>query len=168
VHCGCGCFVATPRESLQTPLAANGNPDETARMPKLNGIKETCLTVANVDRSESFYREVFDLAVVERDARFRALNVADSHVLLLFARGQTEHPVELPGGVIPPHGASGQSHLAFAISADDLDAWRARLEQRGVAIESVVAWPRGGTSLYFRDPDDHLLELITPGVWSIY
>jgi hypothetical protein len=37
-----------------------------------------------------------------------------------------------------------------------------------VSIESVVTWPRGGTSLYFRDPNDHLLELITPGVWSIY
>ncbi len=26
----------------------------------------------------------------------------------------------------------------------------------------------GGTSLYFRDPDGHLLELVTPGIWSIY
>ena len=137
-------------------------------MPKLNGIKESCLTIADVDRSERFYCELFDLTVIEGDARFRALNVADSHVLLLFARGQTEHPVELPGGVIPPHGASGQSHLAFAISDADLEAWKTRLEQRGVVIESIVTWPRGGTSLYFRDPDDHLLELITPGVWSIY
>jgi catechol 2,3-dioxygenase-like lactoylglutathione lyase family enzyme len=31
-----------------------------------------------------------------------------------------------------------------------------------------MAWPRGGTSLYFRDPDGHLVELATPGLWSIY
>jgi catechol 2,3-dioxygenase-like lactoylglutathione lyase family enzyme len=78
------------------------------------------------------------------------------------------HPTELPGGTIPPHGASGQSHLAFAISADDLEAWKTHLAEHDVALESTVTWPRGGTSLYFRDPDGHLLELVTPGIWSIY
>ncbi len=137
-------------------------------MAKLSGIKETCLTVADVDRSERFYRELFDLPVIEGDARLRALNVANSQVLLLFARGQSVDPVQLPGGTIPPHDASGQSHIAFAISAEDLDEWKARLVEKGVAIESTVTWPRGGTSLYFRDPDGHLVELLTPGVWSIY
>jgi len=31
-----------------------------------------------------------------------------------------------------------------------------------------VKWPRGGTSLYFRDPAGHLVELATPGLWSTY
>ena len=137
-------------------------------MIRLNGIKETCLTVADLERSDRFYRELFELPVLDGDARFRALNIADTHVLLLFARGQSTEPVRLPGGLIPPHEASGQSHVAFAISAADLDAWKARLAQQGVPLESTVTWARGGTSLYFRDPDGHLLELITPGVWSIY
>jgi catechol 2,3-dioxygenase-like lactoylglutathione lyase family enzyme len=37
-----------------------------------------------------------------------------------------------------------------------------------VSIEGEMKWPRGGTSLYFRDPDGHLVELATPGLWSIY
>jgi catechol 2,3-dioxygenase-like lactoylglutathione lyase family enzyme len=37
-----------------------------------------------------------------------------------------------------------------------------------VAIESRMEWPRGGKSIYFRDPDGHLLEVLTPGVWAIY
>jgi catechol 2,3-dioxygenase-like lactoylglutathione lyase family enzyme len=37
-----------------------------------------------------------------------------------------------------------------------------------VNIESRVKWPRGGESIYFRDPDDHLVELVTPGTWAIY
>src|SRR5689334_2362047 len=136
-------------------------------MPKLNGIKETALTVADVNKSERFYREVFDLPVIaEEGQRFRALNVADSHVLLLFAAGQTHGAHEIPGGVIPGHGASGQSHFAFSIDAADLDEWRAHLRKLGVAIESTVTWPLGGTSIYCRDPDGHLVELITPGVWS--
>jgi len=43
-----------------------------------------------------------------------------------------------------------------------------RLHARGVAIEGRVDWPRGGRSVYFRDPDGHLLEFATPGQWSIY
>jgi catechol 2,3-dioxygenase-like lactoylglutathione lyase family enzyme len=74
----------------------------------------------------------------------------------------------LPGGVIPPHDSHGQSHLAFAIAAADLDAWRRRLAEQGIPVESTVTWPLGGTSLYFRDPDGHLVELATPGIWPTW
>jgi catechol 2,3-dioxygenase-like lactoylglutathione lyase family enzyme len=137
-------------------------------MAKVSGIKETCLSVTDLDRSEAFYRELLELPVIEGDARFRALNVADGQLLLLFARGQSSQAMQLPGGAIPPHEASGQSHIAFAIAAEELEAWKARLAEKRVALESTVTWPRGGTSLYFRDPDGHLVELLTPGVWSIY
>ena len=137
-------------------------------MPTLAGIKETCLSVADLERSEAFYRTVLELPVIAGDSRFRAFNVADSHVLLLFAVGHTSSPVELPGGTIPPHGASGESHVAFAIPASALEDWKSQLKRCGIEIESVVTWPRGATSLYFRDPDRHLLELVTPGIWSIY
>ena len=137
-------------------------------MAPLAGIKETALTVADLERSERFYRDLFDLPRLDGDDRFRALNVADAQVLLLFLHGGSAEPKELPGGIIPPHGASGQSHVGFAIAASDLDEWKARLSEHQVTIESTVTWPRGGTSLYFRDPDEHLIEFMTPGVWSIY
>jgi catechol 2,3-dioxygenase-like lactoylglutathione lyase family enzyme len=59
-------------------------------------------------------------------------------------------------------------HLAFAISAEDVDAWIEHLSASSVTIESRVRWPRGGESLYVRDPDGHSVELITPGLWAIY
>jgi catechol 2,3-dioxygenase-like lactoylglutathione lyase family enzyme len=74
----------------------------------------------------------------------------------------------VPGGVIPPHGGEGRLHLAFAIAADSLDDWKDRLAGHGITIESVVLPERGGTSLYFRDPDGHLIELATPGLWPTY
>jgi catechol 2,3-dioxygenase-like lactoylglutathione lyase family enzyme len=49
-----------------------------------------------------------------------------------------------------------------------LDPWERRLQQDAIAVESRVQWARGGKSIYFRDPDGHLLELATPGVWAIY
>jgi catechol 2,3-dioxygenase-like lactoylglutathione lyase family enzyme len=88
--------------------------------------------------------------------------------LLLFARGKTATPISIPGGIIPPHDGQGQLHLAFTIEAEDEDAWTRRLGAANVAIESHVKWPRGGHSLYFRDPDRNLVELVTPGCWKIY
>ena len=46
--------------------------------------------------------------------------------------------------------------------------WEKHLAARGVAIEGATTWSRGGRSIYFRDPDGHLLELATPGLWSVY
>jgi catechol 2,3-dioxygenase-like lactoylglutathione lyase family enzyme len=51
------------------------------------------------------------------------------------------------------------------IAADELPAWETRVGDFGIAIEGRTNWPRGGISIYFRDPDGHLLELATPGLW---
>ena len=91
-----------------------------------------------------------------------------AQVLLLFSEGKSTEGEETPGGFIPPHDTHGTQHVAFAISADSLAEWQARLAEKGVAIESVVRPERGGTSAYFRDPDGHLIELATPGIWPTY
>jgi catechol 2,3-dioxygenase-like lactoylglutathione lyase family enzyme len=137
-------------------------------MPSLNGVIETAVYVEDVDRASLFYEEILGLHRIDGDARFRAYSVAGRDVLLLFKRGETSHSVTLPGGVIPPHDCNGQNHFALAIPASDLPAWEKQLAQHHIAIESRVHWPRGGTSLYFRDPDQNLVELATPGMWSIY
>jgi len=96
----------------------------------------------------------------------RAYNVNGRSVLLLFIRGGTTEPVQTGGGLIPPHDATGHIHIAFSIDPAELEAWRAHLAQHDVAIEGTSDWKRGGHSLYFRDPDENLLELATtPGLW---
>jgi catechol 2,3-dioxygenase-like lactoylglutathione lyase family enzyme len=76
--------------------------------------------------------------------------------------------VHLPGGTIPPHDGIGPVHIAFSVAADALAAWEEQLTTAGVAIEGRTKWPRGAESIYFRDPDGHLLELATPGLWPGY
>jgi catechol 2,3-dioxygenase-like lactoylglutathione lyase family enzyme len=137
-------------------------------MPQLDRLLETSLYVADLQRSVRFYQALFGLEVLTADERLCALNVAGRQVLLLFQKGLSANPSVLSGGVIPGHDGDGRLHLAFAIAASDLQAWRDRLAARGVDIESTVTWSRGGQSLYFRDPDGHLVELATPGLWSIY
>jgi catechol 2,3-dioxygenase-like lactoylglutathione lyase family enzyme len=137
-------------------------------MPSLTGVLETSLYVDDLARSIQFYQSVLGLQILEQDDRFCALNVSGRQVLLLFLKGASTNGSILPGGRIPPHDGEGQLHLAFAIAAAELAAWEQQLQEKGVPIKSTVAWSRGGHSLYFRDPDDHLLELATPGVWSTY
>lgn len=137
-------------------------------MPKLAGVIETALYVDDLPRAIAFYEQTLGLDALNRDARFAAFDVGGRNVLLLFKRGETLETVHLPGGTIPPHDGHGPLHLAFAIAADELPTWETRLTGQGVAIEGRTAWPRGGHRIYFRDPDNHLLELVTPGVWAIY
>jgi catechol 2,3-dioxygenase-like lactoylglutathione lyase family enzyme len=134
-------------------------------MPALKGVLETALYVDDLARARRFYEELFGLEPVFADERLCAFEIAAASVLLLFPRGKTLETVVMPGGTIPPHDGHGPLHVAFAIGADDLADWERRLEAQGVAIEGRTVWPRGGTSLYLRDPDGHLLELATPGLW---
>ena len=138
-------------------------------MPNVNGVLETELFVDDLRRSVEFYQKVFGFKKIEEDpGRIVAFSVADRQVLLLAKKGASTRPSATPGGIIPPNDADGQCHVAFSISPAELESWQVWLEEKGVEIESKVTWERGGTSLYFRDLDGHLLELGTPGMWSIY
>ncbi len=135
--------------------------------PRLAAVLEAALYAADLPKARRFYEEVLGLAPMFADERLAAYAVGGS-VLLLFQRGTTEQPVRLPGGCIPSHGAQGCQHLALAIAAEELEPWVVQLEAAGVPIEERTQWPRGAVSLYFRDPDGHLLELATPGLWPNY
>lgn len=137
-------------------------------MPALDRVIETAIYVDDLARAAAFYEGVMELPVMVSDDRFRAYDIGGESVFLVFRRGATLETVQLPGGTIPPHDGHGPLHLAFGVKAAELSAWEARLKDKGVAIEARTAWPRGGHSIYFRDPDDHLLELVTRGVWKIY
>lgn len=136
--------------------------------PKLDGILESSLYVADLKTSLSFYTKIFNFETLFSDERLCALNISDKQVLLLFLKGASNAPMTSSGGIIPPHDGAGQSHLAFSIAASELENWKNWLRDHNVEIESEYKWERGATSLYFRDSDRHLLELATPGLWSIY
>ena len=137
-------------------------------MPKLDGILETAIHTEDMVRARAFYEGVLGLEPIYNDNRLSAYAVAGRNVLLVFRKGTTGQTVTLPGGTIPGRGGDGTLHVAFAIGKDELERWETHLVSRGVAIEGSNNWERGGRSLYFRDPDGHLLELATPGLWSIY
>jgi catechol 2,3-dioxygenase-like lactoylglutathione lyase family enzyme len=137
-------------------------------VPRIRRVLETALECDDLRRSAAFYRQFFPAPPMLESERLIAIDAGEGTVLLLFQRGESKKPVELPGGVIPGHDGSGPAHLAFAIDSGDLAEWESHLARLGVAVESRVNWERGGISVYFRDPDDRLVELATPGIWPSY
>jgi catechol 2,3-dioxygenase-like lactoylglutathione lyase family enzyme len=130
--------------------------------PKVEGILESSLYVADVKRSARFYEKIFGFRVIsDFGGRGCALEAGPRQVLLLFTKGGSL-------GIQSPHDGDGQLHLAFAIAAAELPGWEAWLAENDIAVEERRTWDLGGQSVYFRDPDQHLLEIATPGVWSIY
>lgn len=136
--------------------------------PHINGVVESCLFSTDLPRAVRFYQEKLGLRLLESGERLCVFSVADKQVLLIFRGGGKLEPVFTPGGMIPSHEAAGQLHFAFAISKEDFAPWEKHLIAQGIPVESKVTWPTGGQSLYFRDPDNHLVELATPGIWAVY
>lgn len=137
-------------------------------MPRLNRIVETALYVDDLDRARDFYEAKLGLAPLLKTKTLFAYDVGGASVLLLFLRGASLQTQRFDHGSIPPHDGSGSLHIAFAVDADDLAAWEAKLDQLGIPVEGRMQWDRGSKSLYFRDPDGHMLELVTPGLWRTY
>jgi len=130
--------------------------------PETDGVLESSLYVSDVPRSVRFYQETFGFPVItEFGERGCAMQAGPSQVLLLFKKGASR-------AITSPHDGNGELHLAFKIPSDELAHWEAWLQRRGIAIEEKRRWELGGWSLYLRDPDRHLLELATPGTWSVY
>jgi len=130
--------------------------------PKTEGILESSLYVDDVTRSAQFYEKIFGFRVISDFApRGCAMGAGTRQVLLLFKKGGSRTRET-------PHDGDGELHLAFAIRVEELAAWEDWLAENGIAVEEQRAWDLGGQSLYFRDPDRHLIEIATPGVWSIY
>lgn len=138
-------------------------------------VPSVAFTVSDLARSQQFFTEVL---------QFQLLGTGESTINLPDGTAATQHtalvmlgttPIELrsfpnhSGRPIPPDSRSNDlwfQHVAIVVS--DIDAAYARLRQHGV--QHVSSMPQtlpdylpaaaGIRAFYFRDPDDHNLELI--------
>ena len=126
-------------------------------MTEISGVAEAVLYVDDLDRATAFYTRVLGLPLTAGFDEARFLQTGRDSTLILFdAEGICRRK-----SAIPSHGAVGEGHVALAVPAGEIDAWRERLERHGVAIEHEQTWSYGSRSIYFRDPDNNSLELIT-------
>ncbi|MGZ8491142.1 MAG: VOC family protein [Gemmatirosa sp.] len=131
-------------------------------------VLESCLYAPDLAAAARFYEDVLLLTPFARvDGRHVFFHCGPG-VFLLFAPDVTATTPGAVGGVpVPAHGTHGPGHVAFAVADDALDAWRAHLAAHAVAIEAEIHWPRGGRSLYVRDPAGNSVELASPRIWGL-
>ena len=128
---------------------------------EIEAIVESAIYMDDLEAAEAFYRGVLGLEVIGKEIGRHVFFRVGSGVLLAF------DPEATLKGDVPPHGSRGPGHFALGVRAEGLDEWRRRLEAHGVAVEQEVTWPRGGRSLYVRDPAGDSVELVTPGLWGL-
>ena len=133
-----------------------------------SAILESALYVSDLDAAEAFYGDVLGLQQIAKVPGRHVFFRCGQGIVLLFNAEATRHepPPEsrLP---VPPHGTIGEGHLCFSATAGEIAAWRGKLEERGVAIEADFEWPKGGRSIYFRDPSGNSLEFAEPKIWGL-
>jgi catechol 2,3-dioxygenase-like lactoylglutathione lyase family enzyme len=131
-------------------------------------ILESALYVSDLDAAQAFYGEILGLPLLTRIEGRHVFFRCGAGVLLLFDPQATRDPA--PAGAqlpVPPHGATGQGHLCFAATAQEITDWISRLEAHGIAIEADFEWPNGGRSIYCRDPSGNSIEFAEPRIWGL-
>lgn len=131
------------------------------------GILETVLYAKDLVAAEAFYRDVLGLEPFAGVAGRHLFYRCGGQVLLIFNPEATEVPPPPSVLPVPPHGARGPGHICFRSEAAEIDRWVERLAAKGVAIEADFEWPRGGRSIYFRDPAGNCLEFAEPRIWGL-
>jgi catechol 2,3-dioxygenase-like lactoylglutathione lyase family enzyme len=151
-------------QNLEPAPAATSRSDAAL---ELGGVFEAALYTEDLASAERFYTGVLGLKKISSvPGRHMAFRCADSVLLIFNPQRTTTERVVINGGSVPLHGAKGAGHVAFRVTAAEIDAWRNRLRRGNVAIESEVHWPNGAHSIYFRDPAGNSLELATPNMWT--
>ncbi len=129
----------------------------------ISGLDHVAITVSDLDATLDFYRRVLDAEVLYEDL-YRAGKIPIV-ILQVGASRLSVHPASKPASPHARRPTPGSADLCFRWGAPIAEAEK-QLSARGVAIEEgpvprPAADGSSGRSVYFRDPDGNLLELLS-------
>ena len=125
---------------------------------KLNGLDHFALNVKDMKRAENFYTQVLGFPVIHRtetNAGLKHIEVDAGNVAIALFESpdldlKTTHKTMTDDGYL---------HFAFGSSYDQFDATMQALKKDGVIMDGEPRDWGKSVSVYFRDPDDHQLEI---------
>ena len=125
---------------------------------KLNGLDHLALNVKDMKRAENFYTQVLGFPVIHRtetNAGLKHIEVDAGNVAIALFESpdldlKTAHKTMTDDGYL---------HFAFGSSYDQFDATMQALKKDGVIMDGEPRDWGKSVSVYFRDPDDHQLEI---------
>ena len=124
-------------------------------------IDHVMLPVAELERSLAFYALVFGMVVIRRrDARQGRPQAAH----IGYDGGSAQATIELIEASPPmePPSKSGAGHIC--IHLPDMAAFRETIRAHGILAEGVSSLAPEGDRIWIRDPDGHMLEIVSrPG-----
>jgi catechol 2,3-dioxygenase-like lactoylglutathione lyase family enzyme len=134
------------------------------RRLRIAGLHHVTLLVKDAERAAAFYRNLLGMRLVDQgasdddpDARHLVFGDADGRPGTLVTC--LEYP-QLEEGKV---GVGSTHHFALAVdSEEELRGWRDYLAGQGVVCTEVLE-RRWSKSVYFRDPDGHVVELAAGG-----
>ncbi|KAH8801651.1 Glyoxalase/Bleomycin resistance protein/Dihydroxybiphenyl dioxygenase [Xylogone sp. PMI_703] len=155
-------------------------------LPPLSHTLETCLYVKDLAKSVTFYKNALKSDPSLETPRVAVFPIGIT-TLLLFQLGTTASDINSPAGTIAGHGPTEsilsllmtqssdnntqllKQHFCIAVKdPDDVQQWDAHLEKNDVRILGRMDWKLGGKSVYFQDPDGHVAEIGSRGIWTHY
>jgi catechol 2,3-dioxygenase-like lactoylglutathione lyase family enzyme len=133
------------------------------RKPHTVRINHPALVAANVEETKAFYQNVLNMDLVleqpnmdDPSSVHLFFDVGNDCFLAFFAPADPGRTLTQRGVV----GVGSMQHIAFDVDPEDFEAFRERLEEAGVRYSGPV--DRGyERSIYFRDPNGIILELLT-------
>jgi catechol 2,3-dioxygenase-like lactoylglutathione lyase family enzyme len=119
------------------------------------------LYVTDLEKSKGFYHGILQLPVISHVEDNHIFFRAGSSVLLCFLPEKSKIQHEPPA-----HYAYGQQHIAFEVSTEVYDQTISFLREKNIEMNYEHTWPNGQKSMYFEDPDGHVLEIVPSGLWD--
>jgi glyoxylase I family protein len=138
------------------------SPADDPRRMRIVGLHHVTLISGDLARTTAFWRDIVGLTLVRE-----ATNDDDPGARHFWFGDPEGRPgtlisfLEYPNMEESRVGIGSTHHIAFSVgSAEEQVAWRDYLRSRGVPCSEV--FDRGPfRSIYFRDPDGHIIEIAT-------